>query len=449
MTNRFDITGAPLRATRSHVLRCRHRPGEDNNNKMAFTLRGFAVLIIGIVFGLGLALGGAAWHSFTGRADAAPAPAPLDPTIESAALVAEVIDRVRRDYVDKVSDRQIVEAAIRGIVADLDPHSTFLDADDYEEIRISTTGNYTGVGLDVNLDGGKVTVVMPLEGAPADRAGILPGDIVVAVNDVPVNADNVAASVSKMRGTPGTSVTLDVQRPGSAAVLRFALTRSEVHVQTVKSEYLGNGLAYVRVSSFAESTAQDLDRAARELVQEAGRGELLGLVLDLRSNPGGLLDAAVRVADAFLEEGIIVSGMGRVRQAQFEEMADAGDALESVPTVVLVNSASASASEIVAGALQDHGRARIVGETTYGKGSVQTVIPLGEGSPIKLTTSRYFTPSGRSINGTGIEPDVVLNGDLNRQYRGANGRVALRDDPQLLEALRLISYDSIKLSAVQ
>ena len=415
---------------------------------MALTLRGLIVLLTGIVFGVGLTLGSTVWNFFPGRAKAATAT--LDPTIESAALVAEVIDRVRREYVDTVDDRRIVEAAIRGIVADLDQHSTFLDADEYEDIRISTTGNYTGVGLDVNLDDGKVTVVAPLEGAPADRAGILPGDIVVAVNDVPVNTDDVAASVARMRGEPGTSVTLDVLRPGNSDVLKFALTRTEVHVHTVKSEYLGNGLAYVRLSSFSEGTAEDLEQAARDLTQAAGRENLLGLVLDLRSNPGGLLDAAVRVADEFLAEGVIVSGTGRIRQAQFEQTADAGDALENVPTVVLVNSASASASEIVAGALKDHGRARIVGETTYGKGSVQTVMPLGEGTAIKLTTSRYLTPSGRSINGSGIEPDVVVSSaDPHRQYRGANGRVPLGEDPQLLEALRLISYDSIALSSAQ
>ena len=414
---------------------------------MALTLRGVVVLLTGIVFGLGLALGSTVWNSFTGRAKAAPAS--LDPTLESAALVAEVIDRVRREYVDSIDDKRIVEAAIRGIVADLDQHSTFLDAEDYEDIRISTTGNYTGVGLDVNLDGGKVTVVAPLEGAPAERAGILPGDVVSAVDDVPVNADDIAASVARMRGAPGTSVTLDVVRAGNATPLHFALTRSEVHVKTVQSEYLGNGLAYVRLSSFAESTAPDLERAARELTAAAG-DELLGVVLDLRSNPGGLLDSAVQVADAFLESGLIVSGTGRMRKAQFEQSADAGDVLEGVPTVVLVNSQSASASEIVAGALQDHKRARIVGEKTYGKGSVQTVMPLGEGSAIKLTTSRYLTPSGRSINGSGIEPDVVVHSDdEHRQYRGANGRVALRDDAQLLEALRLISYESITLTQVQ
>ena len=422
--------------------------GEAKNNKMALTLRGVIVLLTGIVFGLGLALGSTVWTSFTGRAQATAAP-PLDPTIESAALVAEVIDRVRREYVDRVDDKRIVEAAIRGIVADLDQHSTFLNAEEYEDIRISTSGNYTGIGIDVNLDDGKVTVVAPLEGAPAERAGILPGDVVSAVNDVPVDAKNVEASVSRMRGAPGTEVTLEVLRPGAEAPLQFALTRSEVHVRTVQSEYLGNGLAYVRLSSFAEGTAADLERAARELKAAAERDDLLGLVLDLRSNPGGLLDSAVRIADEFLAEGVIVSGTGRIRQAQFEQTAAPGDLLEDVPMVVLVNSASASASEIVAGALQDHGRARIVGETTYGKGSVQTVMPLGEGSAIKLTTSRYLTPSGRSINGSGILPDVVVQSDdQHRQYRGAGGRVALRDDAQLLEAIRLISYDSITLSSV-
>jgi len=411
-------------------------------------LRSIIVLLTGVMLGLGLALGSTGWTALQSRAKVPHAP--LDPAVESAALVAEVIDRVRREYVDKVDDRKIVESAIRGIVHDLDPHSTFLDPDQYEDIRISTSGNYTGVGLDVNLDGGKVTVVMPLEGAPAERAGILPGDLVVAVNDIAVDANDVEASVARMRGAPGTFVTLDVVRPGNAAPLHFELERSEVHVQTVYSEYLGNGLAYVRLTSFAERTPADLDKAAHDLMAAAGRAPLLGMVLDLRSNPGGLLDAAVAVADEFLDEGIIVSGIGRIRQAQFEQVAGAGEALEDVPMVVLVNSASASASEIVAGALQDHHRARVVGETTYGKGSVQTVMPLGEGSAIKLTTSRYLTPSGRSINGTGVVPDIVIpSGDLHRQYRGAGGRVPLRDDEQLLAALRLISHDSITLSSVE
>jgi carboxyl-terminal processing protease len=412
---------------------------------MSLSLRSVLVLLIGVVLGLGLALSTTVWTALTARQHAPVAP--VDAAIESAVLVAEVIDRVRREYVDRIDDREIVESAIRGIVADLDRHSSFLDAEQYEDIRINTSGNYTGIGLDVNLEGGKVTVVTPLDGAPAARAGILPGDIVVSVDEIPVDENDVAAAVGRMRGAPGTPVTLGVLRAGSATPLRFALTRTEVQVKTVTSEYLGNGLAYVRLAAFTEHTPSDLERAARELEEAAGLEPLLGLVLDLRSNPGGVLDAAVQVADAFLANGLIVSGTGRVRQAQFEEFAHAGDVLEAVPAVVLVNGASASAAEIVAGALQDHGRARIIGETTYGKGSVQTVMPLGEGSAIKLTTSRYLTPSGRSINGIGIEPDILVrSADANRQYRGAGGPVAMRDDVQLLEALRLISYDSIALN---
>ena len=239
-----------------------------------------------------------------------------------------------------------------------------------------------------------------------------------------------------------------MKRAGAPEPLRFALTRSAVRVKSVTGDYLGNGLAYIRLSAFTDSTPRDLDQTVRDLKATAGIKQLLGVVLDLRGNPGGVLDAAVRVADAFLADGLIVSGTGRVEQARFEQFAHPGGVLEGVPTVVLVNHGSASASEIVAGALKDHHRARIVGERTYGKGSVQTVMPLGEGTAIKLTTSRYLTPSGRSINGSGIEPDVVVvNADAKREYRGRDGRVAVRDDTQLFEALRLISYDSIAQTA--
>jgi carboxyl-terminal processing protease len=414
---------------------------------MTLSLRGALVLLIGVVLGLGLALSTTVWTALTTRQKAQVAVA-ADPTIESAAMIAEVIDRVRREYVDRVDDKRIVEAAIRGIVSDLDQHSSFLNAEQYEAIRITTSGSYTGIGLDVNLEGGKVTVVNPLDGAPAARAGIMPGDVVVSVDNVPVDEKDVGASVARMRGAPGTEVTLDVRRDGSQTPLRFALTRSPVQVKSVTGEYLGNGLAYLKLSSFTDSTPRDLDATVQELLSTAGTDRLLGVVLDLRGNPGGVLEAAVRVADKFLADGLIVSGSGRVQQARFEQFAHPGDALEGVPTVVLVNRGSASASEIVAGALQDHHRARIVGETTYGKGSVQTVMPLGEGTAIKLTTSRYLTPSGRSINGSGIAPDVVVhNADATSQYRGAAGAVALKDDAQLFEAVRLVSYDSIAQTA--
>ena len=343
---------------------------------MKVSLRSGLVLVIGVVLGLGLALSTSVWTALSTRQKQPVAV--NDPTIESAAMIAEVIDRVRREYVDRVDDRRIVESAIRGIVADLDPHSTFLNAEQYEAIRITTSGNYTGIGLDVNLDGGKVTVVNPLEGAPAARAGILPGDVVVSVDNVPVDSKDVTATVARMRGAPGTPVTLDVVRDGKHEPLRFALMRGSVQVKSVTGEYLGNGLAYLRLSSFTDGTPRDLDATVGELTSNAGIDKLLGVVLDLRGNPGGVLESAIRVADRFLADGIIVTGTGRVRQARFEQTAHAGDVLEDVPTVVLVNRGSASASEIVAGALQDHHRARIVGETTYGKGSVQTVMPLGE-----------------------------------------------------------------------
>ena len=406
--------------------------------------RGLMMLLTGIVLGLGFAFSTNTWTAI--KAHSAP---PAEPAYdaESAALLSEVLDRVRSEYVDPIDDRVLVESAIRGIIKDLDKHSGYLEPSQYEDIRISTSGNYTGVGLDVSLDNGKVTVVSPLDGAPAQRAGILPGDVVVSVDNVPVDEHNVEETVGRMRGELGTEVTVDVLRDGNPEPLRFALTRSAVQLKTVNSEYLGNGLAYIRLTSFAESTPRDLARAVRSVEEEAGR-DLLGVILDLRNNPGGVLDSAVQVADAFLDDGLIVRGTGRVQQARFEEFAHVGELLEGVPAVVLVNGGSASASEIVAGALQDHGRARIVGERTYGKGSVQTVLPLGEGRALKLTTSRYLTPSGRSINGSGISPDVVVrNPDPEQLYRGASGPVAMRDDPQLLEAVRLISYDSITLTA--
>src|SRR5881394_125720 len=411
------------------------------------TLRSFLILSIGVVFGLGFAAGSVI---STGHGkDRHVRKAAQAPSAESVGLVAEVLDRVRREYVDRVDDRQLVEGAIRGIVKELDQHSSYLDPSQYEEIRISTSGNYTGVGLDVSVDDGKVTVVEPLAGAPAAEAGILPGDVVVSVDDMPVEQGNVAETVNRMRGAVGTPVTVDVVRGDSVKPLRFALTRASVQVKTVSSEYLGNGLAYFRLTAFAESTPRDLALAAHRAIEQSG-GRLLGVVLDLRNNPGGVLDAAVQVADEFLADGLIVRGTGRVKQARFEQFASAGDELEAVPVVLLVNGGSASASEIVAGALQDRRRGKIVGERTYGKGSVQTVMPLGEGGALKLTTSLYLTPSGRSINGHGIDPDVVVhNADPQRQYRGPGSRVAMADDQQLLEALRLVSYESISLSAAR
>ena len=406
---------------------------------MSLKVRSILVVTVGTALGLTVAVGGALVRDFAAPRGAEHA---VDPYAE---LLDDVIRRIQREYVDSVDRRTLVESAIRGMLEELDPHSKYLSPTQYEDIRITTTGAYSGVGLDVSLDEGRVTVIAPLDDAPAARAGIRPGDVVVSVDDVLVDSANAEEAVDRMRGEPGTQVALGVSRDGAAQPLRFVLTRAEIKVETVTSEYLGDGYAYIRVGGFAESTAAELDAAARALEAEAGR-ELSGVVLDLRNNPGGVLGAAVQVADRFLDSGLIVRGTGRVRQARFEQHAEAGHLLEHVELAVLVNAGSASGSEIVAGALKDHSRARLVGERTYGKGSVQSVMPLGSGDAIKLTTARYLTPSGRSINGTGILPNVVVHNDPPVQYRGARSLVPIADDAQLTEALQLVGYRSIALS---
>ena len=363
--------------------------------------------------------------------------------------LAEVLERVRREYVDVVDDKRLIDSAIHGIISELDSHSRYLGPTDYEAIRISTTGNYTGVGLDVSFESGKVIVVTPLDGTPAQRAGILPGDTLISVDDILVDENHVEDTIGRMRGRPGTGVTVDVVRDGEDEPLRFALIRSEIHVQTVRSEYLGDGFGYIRLTGFSERTADDLTVVAKHL-QEQAEDQLRGVVLDLRNNPGGVLAAAVDVADAFLERGLIVRGTGRVRESRFEHYADPGDILRGVDLAVLVNGGSASASEIVAGALKENDRARLVGETTYGKGSVQTIIPLTSGRAIKLTTARYLTPSGRSINGIGIVPDFVVHAhNPKEQFGRAGNDVELREDNQLQEALRVIGFEPLELDTVQ
>ena len=364
--------------------------------------------------------------------------------VEQLQLLAEVITRIREEYVDALDDEELIDNAIEGMLQDLDSHSRFLGEDDYEDVRISTTGQYSGVGLDISLEEGEVRVVAPLDDTPAQRAGILPGDIVISVDDIAVDTQNTATTITRMRGRPGTPVTLDVMREGTQESLHFALTRALIHVKTVQAEYLGDGYGYIRLNGFTDNTGTELEAVARELVDQQ---DLRGVVLDLRNNPGGVLDAAVEVADVFLERGLIVRGKGRIQEARFEEYANPGDIFSGIAVAVLVNRGSASASEIVAGALKDHHRARIVGEQTYGKGSVQTIIPLSDGRALKLTTSQYFTPSGGSINGTGIKPDYVVSAQNTAQrYRGPGSDIAPGDDNQLQEALRVIGHNSLALS---
>jgi carboxyl-terminal processing protease len=400
---------------------------------MSFRVRSVLVLAVGIALGLMLSVGTAV------RADreaVAEKPQPL-PT-EDVRMLVEVLELVRADYVDDVDEHRLIEDAIRGMVSSLDPHSAFLDPDEYREVRISTAGAYSGVGIELVMEDKQVVIVSPIDDSPAFRAGVESGDVILSVDGAPVDPDSLEDTISRMRGEDGTSVVLGVHRPGDGTTFSLTLTRELIQLASVKARTLEPGLGYIRVTHFSETTGRDLERAALRLKKENG-GVLQGLILDLRNNPGGLLDAAVEVSDIFLETGLIVSADGRVNDARFSMNAQPGDVLDGKPMVVLVNSGSASASEIVAGALQDHGRALLVGSHTFGKGSVQTVMPLSNGRAIKLTTSRYFTPSGRSIHEVGINPDVeVLREVGDSTIITPSGIPIAEDDPVLAVALKTI-----------
>jgi carboxyl-terminal processing protease len=359
----------------------------------------------------------------------APEPAATGQTLpwQDARVLAEVLERVREDYVDPVDDHQLMQNAIRGMVAGLDPHSAYLDDEQYDEMKITTTGSYSGVGIEVSIEDGAVTVIAPIEDTPAARAGILPGDVITSIDGVDVDQTDLNDAVTRMRGAVGTKVKVGIERKGADRPLTFELVRANVQVHSVRQEMLEPGYGYVRITQFSETTGADL-RSALTALRSATQGRLKGLVLDLRNNPGGVLEAAVAVSDAFLDEGIIVTASGRTPESKFEMDATPGDLTDGAPIAVLVNGGSASASEIVAGALKDHQRATLIGQTTFGKGSVQTVLPLSDGRAIKLTTSRYFTPSGASIQKKGITPDIVLEKEA-PQVPEANDRrpLAVRD----------------------
>jgi carboxyl-terminal processing protease len=295
-------------------------------------------------------------------------------------------------------------------VASLDPYSAYLDGDEYDEIKISSSGRYSGVGIELSIEDEQVIVIAPFEGSSAAKAGIRSGDIIVTIDDVPVNSSTLADTIGRMRGAEGSTVKIGIMREGNSEPLLFTLKRSRVDVHSVRAEMLQSGYGYVRISQFSETTGDDLNAALKELRKHNG-APLKGLVLDMRDNPGGVLEAAVSVADTFLDSGVIVTAKGRTPDSKFEMDATPGDALNGAPIVVLVNGGSASAAEIVAGALKDQHRAKLMGRTTFGKGSVQTIIPLSDDRAVKLTTSLYYTPSGVSINHRGIAPDIELERD--------------------------------------
>jgi carboxyl-terminal processing protease len=414
---------------------------------MSTLARSLLILLIGTTLGVALTIGSGVLAERDTRATELP--------WEEARLLAEVLERVKQEYVDPTTDQALMESAVRGMVTNLDPHSQFLDSNEYEEIRISTTGNYSGVGLEVNMRDGNVTVVAPIEGTPAERAGLQPGDIIISIDGIFVNKENVDDTVSLMRGKPGTRVAISVTRDGEAEPIEFNLIRSHVHVKSVRAETLESDFGYLRVTHFSETTYKDLRNAIEEIAGNRDNN-LQGLILDLRNNPGGVLDAAIEVSDLFLDGGLIVTANGRGHDANFHHEAAAGDILEGARIVVMVNGGSASASEIVAGALRDNNRATVVGSQTYGKGSVQTVMPLSNGRAIKLTTSRYFTPSGESINGEGITPDIVFDPagleDVlagTTEHRTDAGEALLLSDAQLRQALNVLKRERIAQSKTE
>lgn len=364
------------------------------------------ILLTGFLLGATVAVGGNVLAEKSSPAPAKPDELQALP-FEELRSFTEIFGRIKQDYVEPVSDKKLLEDAIRGMLSGLDPHSAYLANEEYKELQEGTTGQFGGLGIEVGMENGFVKVVSPIDDTPAQKAGIKSGDLIVRLDDKPVKGMSLSDAVKTMRGEPGTEIVLTVIREGAETPLKFALTRDIIRVKSVKNKLLEKDYGYLRISSFQSATGQNLVDAVEELKKENER-PLKGVVLDLRNNPGGVLNAAVEVSDAFLSSGLIVFTEGRIKNSEMRFNASPGDVINGAPMVVLINGGSASASEIVAGALQDQKRAVIMGEKSFGKGSVQTILPTSNNAAIKLTTARYFTPSGRSIQAEGIEPDVKL-----------------------------------------
>lgn len=407
-------------------------------------------LLIGLLMGVGLST------TVTVFADKESTAASLP--LEELRLFTDVYVRIKNDYVESIDDKTLLENAIRGMLSGLDPHSSYLDAEDFKELQIGTSGEFGGLGIEVGMEDGFVKVISPIDDTPAERAGVKAGDLIVRLDDTPVKGMSLNDAVKKMRGKKGSDIVLTIVREGADKPLKIRIVRDIIQVRSVKQRILEPGYGYLRITSFQSKTTANLIDAVAKLEKE-NEGSLKGLVLDLRNNPGGVLTGAVGVSDAFLEKGLIVYTEGRVQDSKLRYNASPGDVINDIPMIVLVNGGSASASEIVAGALQDHNRALIVGTETFGKGSVQTILPLKSDAAIKLTTARYFTPSGRSIQAEGIEPDIKVkplevttvesNGieplkevDLNRHLDNGNGdETSSKDDKSEKEDESLATKD--------
>jgi len=327
---------------------------------------------------------------------------------ESIELFTDVLSIVKKSYVEEVDTKKLIYGAINGMLASLDPHSSFMPPETYKEMKIETKGAFGGLGIEISIKDGVLTVISPIEDTPAFKAGIKAGDQILKIDDKFTKDLTIMDAVKRMRGNKGTKVVLSIMREGFERPKEFSLVRDIIQVKSIKYKTLDDGYGYVRIAQFQEKTSDDLQKALSAL-SEANKGKLNGLVLDLRNDPGGLLDQAVKVAENFLDEGkLIVYTEGREKDSQMRFSSRKGDKQPNFPIVVLINSGSASASEIVAGALQDHKRAVVMGVQSFGKGSVQTIIPLSDNSGLRLTTARYYTPSGRSIQAKGITPDIIV-----------------------------------------
>ena len=330
-------------------------------------------------------------------------------------VFTQVFEQIRRGYVEEVKDTELLENAISGLLLELDPHSAYLNKSDYDDLQESATGEYSGLGLEVGSERGMIKIISPIDDTPAAKAGIKAGDLIVEVDGVPVRGMALQKAIDKLRGEKGTSIELMVLRDDQETPIEFTIVRDTIQFSSVRSRIIEPGYGYVRISQFQTSSGDDFKKELLDLKQQ--EAPLKGVIIDLRNNPGGLVPASVEISDAVLDGGTIVYTEGRLPSSNSRYEATSGDILEGIPIVVLINGGSASASEIVAGALQDHQRAAIIGTQSFGKGSVQTVIPLGDGRAVKLTTARYFTPNGRSIQAEGIVPDIIVEPAEIRRYQ--------------------------------
>jgi len=392
------------------------------------------------------------------EAPSAPAASKNSLPLDELYLFTEVYHQIRQHYVSEVDDKKLINLAIKGMLEGLDPHSSYLDQNDYKELKENTNGEFAGIGVEVSLENNQITVVAPIDNSPAKKAGILAGDIITQVDDIKVQSSNLEAAIEKMRGPKGSSVELSIIRGEKQKRLKFKIKRDIVKLQSVKSHFLEPGFAYLRISQFQKNTADEVNA---ELKKIAATKKHSGLIIDLRDNPGGVLHGAIDVSDLFLDGGLIVYTQGRNEESREEYHGTEFQLLENTPILILMNAGSASASEIVAGALQDRERAVVAGTQSFGKGSVQTILGLPQEKAMKLTTSRYYTPNGRSIQAEGITPDIIihqgnvqieqqndylseadLSGHLDQETRNPKTLKAtnkhLADDYQLQQALNLL-----------